>query len=240
MFDPQLWNRYVYAGSSPLNFADPGGLNRISMTIEGDYCKTFPAYCQMASGGGGGSSWVIMPVWPGGTPPWSPDNDSGGGGGGGVQTPTPPESIPTGPYPNPPNPNPPNPNAPNPNAPNPNPNPKAPPRTVTACVVNQLGLGELFEFGAVAAGQPIPGTKRFVTPGSSKGRSAAGMAADWLFGDAKLPVRMPSIVGGPGTGRALAVAGTKSVARFGSRAVPIVGWVTLAYDVVSITACALK
>lgn len=35
---------------------------------------------------------------------------------------------------------------------------------------------------AVAAGQPIPGTKPFVTPGSSRGTSVAGMAADKVLG----------------------------------------------------------
>lgn len=109
---------------------------------------------------------------------------------------------------------------------------------VKQCTVDQLGLGELAEAGAVAAGQPIPGTKPFVTPGSSRGTSLAGMAADQIFGRARSPVRLPTIVGGPGTGRALAIAGTKSVARFAGRAVPIVGWALLAYDAASIAACA--
>ena len=109
---------------------------------------------------------------------------------------------------------------------------------VKQCAVDQLGLGELAEAAAVAAGQPIPGTKPFVTPGSSRGTSLAGMAADQVFGRARSPVRLPTIVGGPGTGRALAIAGTKSVARFAGRAVPIVGWALLAYDAASIAACA--
>jgi hypothetical protein len=108
------------------------------------------------------------------------------------------------------------------------------------CFGSQMGLGELAEAAAVAAGQPIPGTKRFVTPGSSRGTSLAGMAADKMFGKARLPVRLPTIVGGPGTGRALAVAGTKSVARFAGRAVPIVGWALLAYDAGSIAVCTAR
>ncbi len=108
------------------------------------------------------------------------------------------------------------------------------------CAGEQLGLGELAEAAAVAAGQPIPGTKRFVTPGSSRGTSVAGMAADKVLGKTRLPVRMPTVVGGPGTGRALAIAGTKSAARFAGRAVPVLGWALLAYDAVSIAVCTAR
>lgn len=111
-------------------------------------------------------------------------------------------------------------------------------KKVGQCAANQLGLGELAEAAAVASGQPIPGTKRFVTPGSSRGTSVAGMAADRVFVRTRLPTRLPTIVGGPGTGRALAIAGTKSAARFAGRAVPIVGWALLAYDAASIAVCA--
>lgn len=111
-------------------------------------------------------------------------------------------------------------------------------KKIGQCAADQFGLGELAEAVAVAAGQPISGTKRFVSKGSSKGTSVAGMAADKVFGRARLPVRMPTIVGGPGTGRALQISGTKSAARFAGRAVPIVGWALLAYDVASIAVCA--
>ena len=108
------------------------------------------------------------------------------------------------------------------------------------CAADQFGVSDIIAAGAVAAGQPIPGTKRFVTPGSSRGTSVAGMAADRAFGKARLPVRLPTIVGGPGTGRALAIAGTKSVARFAGRAVPIVGWGLFAYDAISIAVCTAR
>lgn len=112
------------------------------------------------------------------------------------------------------------------------------PKTLGQCAADQLGLSELAGAAAVASGQPIPGTKRFVTPGSSRGTSVAGMAANKVFGDAKFPRRVPTIVGAPGTGRALAIAGTKSVARFAGRAVPIVGWALLAYDAYKVADCA--
>jgi RHS repeat-associated protein len=111
-------------------------------------------------------------------------------------------------------------------------------KKIGRCAAEHYGLGALGA-GLTAAGQPIPGTKPFVTPGSSRGTSLAGMGADAIFGKARLPFRLPTIVGGPGTRRALAIAGTKSVARFAGRAVPILGEALLAYDALSIAACAL-
>jgi RHS repeat-associated protein len=108
------------------------------------------------------------------------------------------------------------------------------------CALDQFGVSDLIAAGAVAAGQPISGTKPYVNPGSSRGTSVAGMAADRIFGKARLPRRLPTIVGGPGTGRKLAIAGTKSAARFAGRAVPIVGWAWLAYDAVSIAVCTAR
>ncbi len=108
------------------------------------------------------------------------------------------------------------------------------------CAATQLGLSDLIDVGLVVSGQPIPGTKPFVTSGSSRGTSVAGMAADQVFGSARFPRRMPTLVGGPGTGRRLAISGTKSIARFAGRAVPIVGWALLAYDAASIAVCTAR
>ncbi|MFA5962387.1 MAG: RHS repeat-associated core domain-containing protein [Sphingomonas sp.] len=113
-------------------------------------------------------------------------------------------------------------------------------KKVGQCALDQYGLGAVGA-GLTAAGQPIPGTKPFVTPGSSKGTSLAGMAADAVFGKARSPVRLPTVVGSfPKflTGRTLGIAGTKSVARFAGRAVPVIGEALLAYDAISIAVCA--
>jgi hypothetical protein len=64
------------------------------------------------------------------------------------------------------------------------------------------------------------------------------MAADKILGGTRLPARMPTIIGGLGTGRALGVAWTKSAARFAGRAVPVAGWGMLAYDGAMIADCA--
>lgn len=113
-------------------------------------------------------------------------------------------------------------------------------KKVGQCAADHYGSGALGA-GITAAGQPIAGTKRFVTPGSSKGTSLAGMAADAIFGRAKSPVRLPTVVGSfPKflTGRTLGIAGTRSIARFAGRAVPVVGEALLAYDAISIAVCA--
>ena len=64
------------------------------------------------------------------------------------------------------------------------------------CGAKVLGLEDIVDVGLIAAGQPISGTKRFRTPGSSAGTSLAGMAADRVFGNRKFSRRMRSIVGG--------------------------------------------
>ena len=104
------------------------------------------------------------------------------------------------------------------------------------CTSDHFGLTALGA-GLTGAGWPIPGTKPFVTPGSSRGTSLAGMAADQILGDVRLPMRLPTIVGGWGTGRALAIAYTSSGARFAGRAVPLLGEALLAYDAYSILSC---
>jgi RHS repeat-associated protein len=107
------------------------------------------------------------------------------------------------------------------------------------CGGEVLGLSDLLDVGMIAAGQPIPGTKRFQTPGSSRGTSVAGLVADVVFGDAELPRRVPTLVGGPGTGRRLAVSYSKKAARVAARGVPIIGWGLLAVDAVKFGMCAL-
>jgi RHS repeat-associated protein len=104
------------------------------------------------------------------------------------------------------------------------------------CTGGHLGL-TAGAAGAVAVGQPIPGTKPFVNAGSSRGTSVAGLAANAVFGKARLPFRLPTIVGGIGTGTKLRISGTISAARFAGRAVPILGWGLLAYDAISIAVC---
>jgi RHS repeat-associated protein len=256
LFEPQAWNRYAYALNAPLDVVDQTGLDACSnqgstatwnedsgtfqfpsTTCHGASSGDYSALNGLAAGRGslfGVSEFEVdtlsfdIPtiVMSGALPDVTVGVSLIG-----VLPPPPVAPGPTGPGRIGPGPN------------GPLPAKEPPKRTLDRllrCSSDQLGVTDLFAVGAVALGQPVAESKRFVTPGSSKGTSYAGKAADWVFGGARLPLRLPTIVGGPGTGRALAVAGTKSVARFAGRAVPIIGWGILAYDAVKITACTVR
>ncbi len=113
------------------------------------------------------------------------------------------------------------------------------------CFASTLGLETAAGAAAVVAGQPISGTKRFKQKGTSKGTSAAGKAADKVFGKTRFPRStfprgVPTISGGPGTGSKLRITRTRSVARFAGRAIPYVGWAMLAADVAQLSSCLAK
>lgn len=116
------------------------------------------------------------------------------------------------------------------------------PSKVMQCAADQFGLLDLFAVGAIVAGQPIPGSKDFVTPGAVPGTSWAAKAADRILGDTKIPFgyRAPTLTGGPGAGRVLKITYPRSVARFAGRAVPVVGWGMLAYDAANIVVCSAR
>lgn len=116
------------------------------------------------------------------------------------------------------------------------------------CAAEHFGLDTVLGAGAAAAGQPIPGSKPFVTPGSSDGTSIASRFSRAVLGDAQLPVNRPGhmsrsnlrIMPAP-TNVTLARgswAWTGWAARAGGRLVPFVGWGILAYDAISIGVCA--
>jgi len=107
------------------------------------------------------------------------------------------------------------------------------------CAAKHFGLGAAGA-GLFAAGQPIPRTKRFRTPNSSRGTSAASKAAGAVFGNARTRSRVRTIVGGPGTGRSFAIARTTSVARIIGRAIPFIGLGLLAIDGVIIANCIIE
>lgn len=86
--------------------------------------------------------------------------------------------------------------------------------------------------GLFAAGQAIPGSKPFVTPGSSTGTSLAGLAFSQLP-NIRLSTPLPTLVGGLGTGRALRISYTASLNRFASRWLPWVGAAMVVSDLAS-------
>jgi RHS repeat-associated protein len=237
LFDPQRLNRYTYALNRPLSLVDPSGLDPVD-----PFCMDDPQACQPSPGDGRNPAPRDGPGDPCGPPRHIAAlgvGDCGGeepGGGGGQENPQTPTPQPT--------------TTPPPPTPSSAPQPPGVDATINRslkesltwtnfrqCVGDQLGVADLAALGAVAAGQPIEGSKRFRTPGTSKGTSWAGKAANWLFGDAEFARRYPTIVGGPGTGRRLGISGTKYVARFAGRGVPVVGWAVLGYDAVGLALC---
>jgi len=102
------------------------------------------------------------------------------------------------------------------------------------CVLSAYGLGALVGGGMVVAGQPIPGSKDFVTSGSSEGTSAASRwARSQRWGNTRLPGggRWPT----PTATRPFAKGNTwgKVVGRW----VPWVGWGLLISDLTLIGNC---
>jgi hypothetical protein len=93
---------------------------------------------------------------------------------------------------------------------------------------DQLGIKDVAALTGIIAGQPIL-KKRFVTPGSSSGTSPLSKYLSNKLGTS--PVRLPTIVANSGR---VGIAMTKSVGKFTSRLIPIVGWGILGYDVTKI------
>jgi len=79
------------------------------------------------------------------------------------------------------------------------------------------------------AGQPVTGTKRFITPGSSKGTSALSEYLRGKMGTSAEGIWAPT--GGPGTGKALGLSATTDIGAATARWAPFVG---LAANVVSV------
>lgn len=104
-------------------------------------------------------------------------------------------------------------------------------------VVDQLGLG-VTDFSSVVA--IVSGLNTLPTrakpKGAEKGTSYASRASRAVFKKAKFPfgMKLPSVIGGypPSTIRIRAVA---NIGTFTGRAIPVVGWIVLAYDVSQIT-----
>ncbi|MBX3238280.1 MAG: RHS repeat-associated core domain-containing protein [Chitinophagaceae bacterium] len=94
----------------------------------------------------------------------------------------------------------------------------------------QFGIKDIVAFGAVLAGQPFLDT-RGKLGGATKGTSVASKYLSKIPGTS--PVPLPTVTGVPKMlgGQGMRVAFTKVLGRFIGRAVPILGWAVLAYDV---------
>jgi RHS repeat-associated protein len=106
------------------------------------------------------------------------------------------------------------------------------------CAAEQLGLDTLAAAGAAASGANILSTRgKFA--GAIPGTSPASRTASAIFGNARLPVRVPTIVGNPLT-LSMRIRAASSVARIVGRSVPVVGWGFLAYDGIMIARCVAR
>ncbi len=96
--------------------------------------------------------------------------------------------------------------------------------------MEHLGVDDVIVMTAIVAGQPIMKTRgKFA--GATKGTSPVSYFLSRNL-DYTMPFRLPTLTGS--SLRTLRVSFTANLGRFAGRAVPIVGWLYLAYDVSSI------
>ncbi|WP_313683902.1 STM2901 family protein [Pantoea sp.] len=102
-------------------------------------------------------------------------------------------------------------------------------------IADQLGVDDFGAIVAIVAGLNIAPTRgKFA--GATPGTSYASKGARKVFGKAKFPwgKELPSIVGGYPPYK-LKIIMTHKVCTFVGRAIPVVGWVILSYDLFQIT-----
>jgi hypothetical protein len=102
-------------------------------------------------------------------------------------------------------------------------------------IADQLGVDDFGAIVAIVAGLNIASTRgKFA--GATPGTSYASKGARKVFGNAKFPwgKELPSIVGGYPPHK-LKILMTHKVSTFVGRAIPVVGWVILSYDLFQIT-----
>jgi len=108
--------------------------------------------------------------------------------------------------------------------------------------VHDLGCAGLgFAVGGAGAatyqlGQPVPGTKPFVGEGSSVGTSPISSTLRDLFPQ-KLPMSVPTPVGGPGTGTPFRIASTNNLGAVAGRYAPFAGMAAMGYSVYKMNQC---
>lgn len=102
-------------------------------------------------------------------------------------------------------------------------------------VADQIGVNDFGAIVAIVAGLNISSTRgKFA--GATPGTSYASRGARKVFGNAKFPwgKELPSVIGGYPP-RQLKIIMTRKVSTFVGRAIPVVGWVILSYDLLQIT-----
>lgn len=101
--------------------------------------------------------------------------------------------------------------------------------TVDAAMTH-LGLDDVVAMAAIIAGQPlIPTRGKFA--GATRGTSVASKGLSRVL-NVRMPFRLPTLTGA--SLRTLRITFTNNLGRFAGRAVPVLGWIWLAYDVTQI------
>jgi len=90
--------------------------------------------------------------------------------------------------------------------------------------------------GLFTLGQPVVGSKPFVTPGSSIGTSPISSGLRNVI-PGRMPFQLPTPVGGLGTGRPLSFTWTNSPGALLGRWAPFVGVASVIYGVVQLNDC---
>lgn len=103
------------------------------------------------------------------------------------------------------------------------------------CAADQFGITAVLGASGAASGFNILTTRAKVA-GAVPGTSLASRGARAIFGNARLGVRLPTVVGNP-LGSSFAIRATSKVGTFVGRGIPVVGWGLLAYDAVMIVRC---
>jgi len=106
--------------------------------------------------------------------------------------------------------------------------------------LNCAGYGFLTSGGTALfkLGQPVVGSKPFITPGSSKGTSPLSEALrDALPGKLPFGARVPTLVGGMGTGTPLRIKPQAKVGAALGRAAPFLGAAVTAYSAYKFSQC---
>lgn len=97
--------------------------------------------------------------------------------------------------------------------------------------LEHLGVTDVMAMVAIVSGQPTIST-RGKFHGATKGTSPVSLFLSRRL-DYQMPFRLPTLTGS--SLKTLRISFTRNLGRFAGRAVPIVGWLYLAYDVSAIS-----
>ena len=94
----------------------------------------------------------------------------------------------------------------------------------------QFGIKDIGALAAAVSGMNFVSTRgKFA--GNISGTSIASKVSRKIPGNFPFNMKMPSVTGFPGIGRGMKIMMVKGIGKFVGRAIPVIGWATLSYDV---------